>query len=697
MELVQSAANALNTGRAKEAEPIARALVDQHTDYGFGWTLLGASLRAQGKNVEALTAMQQASTLSPNTLDCICNVGAVLFDLGRYAESEAYYLQAAALAPLRGEVHYFLGNAQVSLKHYGAAEQSYQRAIELQPDLYVALYNLGLMKAELGDDVTAKMLYEASVRIAPGFAEAFCSWGETFKREENWTEAERYFRKAIDLKSDYAAAYGFLGEVLKALGREQEGQLATMRAVEIALFNVVKFDPDNASAQNNLGIHLYAKGQLADAERCYRRAIELDPRLVVASSNLLFLYAREGQLGTQAYLHEARQWDQRVLSSTERVEVHAQAFIRKAMSARRMRVGYLSGDFREHVVSYFIEPLFQNHDKSRVEVFAYSALSKADDTTLRLRAMCDHWRDVSELSDEDAAVLVRQDDLDILVDLSGHTAHNRLGIVARRVAPVQAHYLGYFASTGLSQMDYWLGDLVLTPSVLDTNFTETVWRLPRISITYHLEKSAPEPQWCLNRSGELRLGSFNDTSKLTPGTLELWARVMLAMPQARLLLKTKGLQEEVNRDRIVGTLTAFGVEAERITLLPRTQGWEEHMSAYDEVDIALDPVGGQGGATTTCDALWMGVPVITLAGDRVGQRMSAALVDALGHPEWIAANEQDYIDKVVQLAAQADLRQLLRPLQRQKMRQSPICNPTELAQVLESAYESMFDAWWNRQ
>ena len=220
-----------------------------------------------------------------------------------------------------------------------------------------------------------------------------------------------------------------------------------------------------------------------------------------------------------------------------------------------------------------------------------------------------------------------------MIDLSGHTAHNRLGVFARRAAPVQAHYLGYFASTGLAGMDYWIGDEILTPATTDSHFSEQVWRLPRIWVSYDGRADAPVPDWRPSQGGAVWLGSFNNLGKLTPATLALWAQVLHALPQGKLLLKTKGLSDTGNRQRILEAMSGHGILPDRIELQDSsaTPGWPAHMAYYDRLDIALDPVGGVGGGTTTCDALWMGVPVITLEGDRMASRMTASMLDAIGH------------------------------------------------------------------
>jgi predicted O-linked N-acetylglucosamine transferase (SPINDLY family) len=272
-------------------------------------------------------------------------------------------------------------------------------------------------------------------------------------------------------------------------------------------------------------------------------------------------------------------------------------------------------------------------------------------------------------------------------------------VFARRAAPVQVYYLGYFASTGLTEMDYLIGDDILTPPEMDSHFSERVWRLPRIWESYNNKAEAPPVGWRPAQDGSLWLGSFNNLGKLTPATLAIWAKVLHALPQAKLLLKTKELADAGNRRRILDALNGHGVEPGRIELQDwsATPDWHSHMAYYDRLDIALDPVGGMAGGNTSCEALWMGVPVITLLGDRMSSRITATIVNAVGHPEWIARSEADYVDKVVAFAHDVEQRKVLRAGQREQMARSPLCDARGLAMLLEQSYAEMFERWFDEK
>ena len=383
------------------------------------------------------------------------------------------------------------------------------------------------------------------------------------------------------------------------------------------------------------------------------------------------------------------------MPARDRQAAAGRVFRRSPLPGRRIRIGYVSGDYYFHSVSYYLKKIFACHDRTRIELFAYSTNSLRDAVTDEFIALADHWTPLFGLDDGAAAERIEADGIDLLIDLSGHTTGNRLGIFARRAAPVQAHYLGYFASTGLAEMDYWIGDEILTPPATDDQFTEQVWRLPRVWVSYQGRTDAPLPDWRPDPSGTVWLGSFNNLRKLTPATLSLWAKVLHALPEGRLLLKTKELADDQNRRRIWDTFASHDIAAARIELQDTsvTPGWLSHMAWYNRLDIALDPVGGVGGGTTTCDALWMAVPLIALSGDRMASCMTASMLHALGHPEWVAGCEADYVDRVVSLARDVELRRGLRADQRTRMAESPLCDARGLAAALENAYIEMFERW----
>ena len=566
-----------------------------------------------------------------------------------------------------------------------SAVARFQRYICLVPHSTDAFLNLGIAYAGERELETAITCLRRALQIKPDYAQAHNSLGSMLNATGQLDQGILSFADALAHKPDYPEAHYNLGNALKDKLRLDEAVASYQKALALK--------PDHVEAYTNLGSVFRLQAKLEDAVACYLKALAIKPDLTSAYSNLLFLYAYHGVGDPQDYLALAGGWQHACVSANDRLAATRRAIRNRTRRGRRLRIGYVSGDFRQHAVSYFIEQIFAHHDRRRIELFVYPTHGTRDAVTERINSLADAWIPLTALSDHQARDRIEADGIDVLIDLSGHTDYNRLGLFALRAAPVQVHYLGYFASTGLSEIDYWIGDEILTPPANDKHFSEKVWRLPRVRMSYQAGPAAPVPAWTPSADGSVWIGSFNDLSKLTPETLALWAQILKSLPEGKLLLKARELADAGNRQRVLDEMAAFGIQAQRIELRDRstTPDWVSHMAYHDRLDIAVDPIGGHGGATTTCEALWMSVPVITLGGDRVASRMAASLVSAIGHPEWIAADEGDYVGKVIALARNAAIRKDLRASQRKSMSLSPLCDSGSLARSLEDAYEQMFE------
>jgi predicted O-linked N-acetylglucosamine transferase (SPINDLY family) len=568
-----------------------------------------------------------------------------------------------------------------------AVKTALENVVRVDPDHFDALCLLGNVLVDLGHDSQAVDAYRHVVRLRPGFTEAHERIGDLLTGLRRYPEALASFRAVLGLNPRSALAHTGVGLCFFSLGHTAQAIACYEQAIQC--------DAAFSKSYAALGVAWSFAGQSAQALDVYQRGIVLHPTEKGLNSNYLFTLASVGAITAAAYLDEARQWDVRVLTPQERRTAASRRFVRAPHAGRRLRVGYMSGDFCEHAVSQFLLPVVSRHSRHRIELFAYSSGLRVDGVTGAYRARFDHWRDVAKLGDDVVVQQIERDQIDVLIDLSGHTGFNRLGVVARRAAPVQAHYLGYFASTGLAEMDYLISDEVLASDSARARFSESLWRLPRPWVSYQGRVDAPavNEDTGLERTGILCLGSFNNLTKLTPATLTLWARVLRALPHAKLLLKAPALAEISNVERITETFLRLGVDPARLDLRGATADWASHMALYRCVDIALDPVGGVGGGTTTCDALWMGVPVITLVGDCFAQRMTSSMLSALGRQDWIAASEEEYISKVVALAGEPAMLRAVRISQRKTMRGSPLCDASGLASALEDAFEAMFVRW----
>lgn len=644
---------------------------------------LGTVLQSQGKLEQAIESFRRAIDIDPNNTVFHFNLGHALQKQGQLRAAAASYRQAIALNPRHIESLSNLGHTLQALGELDQAIENYRSALGFAPDLAEMHFNLGTALNEQGDSDGAIESYQRAIALFADYAQAHSNLGAAWLSKGDLEAAVASYQRAIAINPDMGEAHYNLGIALQAQNNLDDAIASYFRALELR--------PNFVEGYCNLGNALRTQGHLDEAVECYQTALAIKPDYANAYSNLLFLFAYHATLAPADYLARARGWELACISPEDRQIARDKTFNRSALSGRRLKVGYVSGDFRKHAASYFTEQLFAQHDRSRIELYAYSNNRSQDEVTERLRDLVEHWLPISGMSDSEVCERMAADGLDVLVDLSAHSAHNRLGIFARRAAPVQATYL-YFASTGLSEMDYWIGDATLTPQELDEHFSERVWRLPRTWLTYRTIAAAPTPNWHPDSNGIVWLGCFNNLGKITPQTLRLWAKVLLALPESRLLLKNKDLADIGNRQRILSELGALGIAAERVELQPGSE-WTDYMAQHDRLDIALDPVGSHGGGTSTCDALWMGVPVIHLLGDHAGARFTASLLQSIGHGEWIAHSEAEYLEKTVALARDIELRKRLRTTQRETMMRSPLCDSKELARSLEDAYASMFQHW----
>ena len=652
-EVLRTAVAHHQAGRLAEAELHYRQALSLKPDFAEAHNNLGVALRAQGKLDEAVASYRKAVSFKPDYAEAYNNLGVVLRKQGKLDEAVACYRKAIACTPDDFKSHYNLGNALRDQSNLNDAVASYRGALAIEPRNADVHINLGAVLKEQGRVDEAVASYQAALGFRPRSPEAHANLGVLLREQGKVDEAIARLNTALSLK------------------------------------------PDDPQAHNSLGNALQEQGKLAEAGASYQKALSLQPDYVDAYDNLLYLNAYHALLDTAAYRVLAHDWENACVPAEDLQAARNRTFQHLPLAGRRLKVGYVSGDFRQHAASFFVEQLFSFHDRARLELFAYSVHPRVDAVTARCQNLAEHWVPAFGMSDAALRNRIEADGIDVLIDLSGHTAHNGLGAFARRAAPVQAHYLGYFASTGLTEMDYWIGDDILTPAADDAHFSESVWRLPRTWVGYEGKASAPRPDRQRAPGQPVWMGSFNNLSKLTPATLALWARVMHAVPAGRLLLKTRQLADAGNRRRIVDALAAHGITAERLELhdATATSDWSTHMAFYNRLDIALDPVGAVGGGTTTCDALWMALPVVTLCGDRMASRMTASMLNALGRPEWVARSETAYIDTVAALARDANLRRHLSDTQRQQMEQSPLCDARDLAKALENAYVEMYSRW----
>ena len=674
-----------NRGRYAELESRTRVLVEQYPNSGFAWKVLGAALLVQGK--EGLVALQKAAELLPGDAEAHNNLGNALKDLGRLDEAVARYHRALVIKPDFAEAHNNLGNALKDLGRLDDAVACYRRALAIKPDFADAHSNLGSAFRDIARLDDAVACYRRALAIRPDFAEAHNNLGNALKDLGRPDEAVASYRRALAIKPDYADAHSNLGNVLKDLGRLDDAMDSCRRALAIR--------PNFAEAHNNLGNALTALGRLVEAMASYRRALEINPDLIEAHSNLLFTHNYLSDQSPEISLSEARAYGALVAR-------HARPYAEwnnVPDPDRRLRVGWVSGDLGNHPVGYFVEGVLvalAADASGRLELFAYPSAARADSLTERIKACCHGWHSAVGLSDERLAERIRNDGIDILIDLSGHTAHNRLPMFAWKPAPVQVSWLGYFATTGVAEIDYLIADPWTLPDAEEIYFTEKIWRLPETRLCFTApDVNVPVSPLPALANGYVTFGCFNNLIKMNDAVVALWARVLQAVEGSRLFLKAKQLDEASVRQGIIDRFAIHGIDGGRLILegkSPRAQ----YLAAYNRVDIGLDPFPFTGG-TTSAESLWMGVPVLTLAGNRFVSRQGVGLMANAGLSDWIAADADDYVARAVLYAGDPQRLSGLRDGLRQQVLDSPIFDAPRFARHFEAALRDMWTQWCARQ
>jgi protein O-GlcNAc transferase len=643
---------------------------------------LADALRKQGQPDEAAAACREAIRLNPDLAVAHCDLGTALYAQGKRDEAVAAFGQAIRLNPDLAEAHYNLGTVLCEQGKLGEAITATCQAIRIRPNYAEAHSNIAAMRQQQGRLEEAVTACRQAIRIMPEYADAHFNLGSALFNQQKHFEAIAAWREAVRIKPDHVDAHANLGSVWRELGKLKEAISACRQAIRIK--------PDDATAHSNLGAALADQGKHHEAAAAYREAIRLKPDTVEASSALLGYMNYSDHVSREAVFEAHRMWDGRY----GRPVARPVAYSNDRSIGRRLKVGYVSPDFRGHAIAQFLDPLLRNHDRREIEVFCYADVSWPDAVTERFKQIADCWVTTVGISDEALAERIRRDGIDILVDLAGHTTKNRLPVFARKPAPVQVTWLGYAHSTGLDAIDYRLVDAVTDPQgAADSFASEILVRLQEGFLCYGGpdDAPAPGPVPCLI-TGAITFGSFNNPAKLSEVTFDAWAQVLARLPQARLLLKGQAFADAATRISYLDQLCRRGVAPERIDLIARVPGNRAHLALYDRLDIALDPFP-YNGTTTTCEALWMGVPVVALRGDRHAGRVGASLLTQIGLADLIADSVEVYVETAVALAGNparlSELRRSLRP----RMAASPLCDAAGFARKIEHAYRTMWQRW----
>ncbi len=667
------------TGRSKLAVDLLRRTITLRPDSPQAHANLGNALRDDKQPDAAITSYRQAIGLLPDFPEAYYNLGNVLLENGRLVEAIAAYQQVIAINPHHSAAHNNLGNALQATGQFDLAIAAYRQVIALEPASPEALNNLGVVLKSAGQTDDAIAAYHQAIALAPRLANAHFNLGNALHDKGLPDQAIIAYCKAIDLQPNSAKARFNLANTLFDKGNLDQAIAAYRQALVV--------DPMMPQAHCNLGNALADAGQLDEALAAYRQAIACEPSGSM-DSNWLYALQFHPHCDAKTIAEELHSWNRRF---AEPLRCHIQAHTNDRTPGRRLRIGYVSPDFRDHCQSFFTLPLLAHHHRQSCKIFCYADVPRPDELTARIRDCTDAWRNITGLTDARVADIIRDDQIDILVDLTMHMSNNRLGVFARKPAPVQVTWLAYPGSTGLGTMDYRLSDPSLDPpdSGCGTHNSEAIVRLPESFWCYDplsaLPAVGPLPALSV---GYITFGSLNNYRKVNRSVLELWSKVLLAVKDSRLILLSK---QGTHRQHALDVFEHCGVSSNRIdwfTPAPRA----DYLTAYQKIDISLDTFP-YNGHTTSLDSFWMGVPVITLVGQTVVGRGGLSQAMNLGLPELIAHTPEQYVKRALNLASDIPLLATIRKSLRPRMQTSPLMDAPRFATNIEAAYRSMWHLW----
>ena len=714
-ETLERARDVHRKGYLPEAELLYREVLHRSPRHADAMNLFGILCAQRGDPASALDWIGKAVALDSRNAAYRFNLGKTLLQAGRAAEACETLEAAISLDSRNADAYIELGLARASAGAFPAAEAAFRRALSLQPRSLEAHNNLGLLLHRLGRNDEAALSLREGLALAPGSAGMLGNLGMVLRAQGRTQEAVEAYRSALSLDPASPATLTNLGNALLDLSLRDEAVACFRDAVALApdfadahynwgalclrsgqfqlaaekFRDALAIDPSLAEAERGLATALHDLGRIEDAIGAGRRALSLRPDDREAHSQLLFSLLHSAEVGARQVFEEHREWARRHASG---VASRSTAYKNPREPERRLRIGYVSGDFRHHSVSQFFEPVLARHDRAAFEIFCYHNLSHADQTTDRLRRGADCWREIAALDDDAAAELVSKDGIDVLVDLSGHTRFNRLLVFARKPAPVQANWLGYLGTTGLDQIDYHVTDARASPTGLaDPLYSEQLLRLPDSQWCYQPPQSCPavvEPP-VARAGGPVTLGAFSSLAKIGPRVIALWCDLLERCGDARLLIV--GLGVDSVREEYLARFAAKGVALERIELRG-FQSFDDYLALHGSVDLMLDTFPYTGG-TTTCHALWMGVPVVSLVGDSTPSRGGASLLGAIGLDELVAGTPEEYLSKAHALASDRVRLSALRAGMRDRMSASPLMDVARFTRDLEEAYRTMWRNW----
>jgi len=670
---IESSVVLFQQGHLAEAETQARALIASHPKNGNGWKILGAVLQKQNRGAESLSYSHKAVQLLPNDFEALSNHGAALTAANESRQAETILRRALRLKPNHPEALNNLGNALKGQDRFAEAEKCYRTALKLRPEWPEVFGNLGFTLNKLDRLDEAESFQRRALALQPSDAILNNQLGITLKHQGQVDEAEHCYRQALLYNPMLADAHNNLGLVLQAQIKLIEARQCFMRAVEA--------EPAFGEGFSNLATaHAYLS-DFTQVVACSDRALETGRDLRVIWEQRLYAFSYHADLSAVQIYREFERWGERFPMPATDFTEHDRT------PGRRLRIGYVSPDFRRHTSRFYFMPLFANHDPTVVELFAYSNVFSEDAFTEQFKAVFDHWRPIRQLDDAAAAQLIKDDGIDILVDCCNHMQGDRLGVFTLKPAPIQATWLGAAWTTGLKMIDYVLTDPIMAPE--GTLTSEQIVRLPHFFVAYQPPEETAEvvlPPYLNN--GYLTFGYSGRTERLNHRTFRVWGEILQRLPTARLILDFSTFADPANQAYYTEFMAKLGMDTTRVTMRKSANIFE----GLGDIDILLDCFPHSGG-TMLFDALWMGVPALTLAGRPPVGLIGTSLMTNLGLPEWVAQSEEEYVKKACAFATQPEQLITLRATMRERMRASPVMDGPGFARGVENAFQGMYATW----
>lgn len=665
-------------GRLDEAQTLYRKILESHPKHADALNLLATISLQKGDFRPAITLLHKAISLQPKRADYYSNLGSAERGVGELDKAINSFLKALTLQPGHLESQFNLGQSQLELGDFTSAATSFRRILQTKPT-FIPAHEM-LARSLLGQGLLDEALssLHSIVERNPQYSNAYCEIGNIHQTQSQLPEAILAYKQALALAPDNAVAYNNLGNTLVKQGKLH----AALHEYQEAL----RCDPNLAEASINLSWTYKEHGLIREAVACLEHHLQRHPADHRAHSDMLFSMNYDPAYSPAQLYTAAHAWWQK------HAPKHPPLFSHQSrQTEQKIRIGFLSPDFREHPVGTFLLPLFSSIDQEQeasLHCYAEIREQQMDAISHRFRELASSWHCTAGLSAIEAATRIHEDQIDILIDLAGHSANNRLDIMALQAAPLQASWLGYVNTTGLPVIQYRLTDAVADTPGMEASYSESLLRLPDTFFCYQPPAFAPAiGELPALANGQITFGSLNNPAKITEEVVSLWSKILLSVPNSRLILVGKPFADEFIKNRYLNLFTQYGVSADRLEPIS-TLPLPDYLQLYNRIDIALDPFP-HNGHTITCHTLWMGVPVITLAGNRYASRMGASVLTAIGLSELIAQTQDEYLQLASDLSHNLNTLSTLRQTMRHRLQHSTICDTHRFSKNFLTAIQNM--------